>query len=88
VKLALFALLPGDADEYITGGAFKGQRGFSPATSTAVVGVDLVGRQFNRVPTRHSPTADLWLSGGWTMTEGPGAKDAPQTFTDEERARG
>src|SRR5215218_3915453 len=29
-----------------------------------------------------------WRSGGSTMTEGPGAKDAPHTFTDEERARG
>src|SRR5215218_4181195 len=29
-----------------------------------------------------------WRSGGWTMTQGPGAKDAPHRFTDEERARG
>jgi len=27
VKLVLFGLLPGDPDQYITGGAFKGQRG-------------------------------------------------------------
>ena len=46
-------LLPGDADEYIiTSGAFKGQRGFfTRDESGAVVGVDLAGRLFNRVPT-------------------------------------
>ena len=38
---------------------------------------------------RHSEAADLrWRSGGSTMTEGPGAKDAPPPSTDEERARG
>jgi CubicO group peptidase (beta-lactamase class C family) len=48
-----FGLLPGDADEYIiTSGAFKGQRGFfTRDESSAVVGVDLAGRLFNRVPT-------------------------------------
>lgn len=46
-------LLPGDEDEYvITGGAFRGQRGFfTRDESGAVVGVDLAGRLFNRVPT-------------------------------------
>ena len=45
-------LLPGDADEYIiTGGAFQGQRGFFSRDDTgAVVGVDLAGRLFRRVP--------------------------------------
>jgi CubicO group peptidase (beta-lactamase class C family) len=48
-----FGLLPGDADEYIiTGGAFKGQRGFFTRDATgAVVGADLAGRLFSRVPT-------------------------------------
>jgi CubicO group peptidase (beta-lactamase class C family) len=48
-----FGLLPGDADEYvITSGAFQGQRGFFTRDETgAVVGVDLAGRLFNRVPT-------------------------------------
>jgi CubicO group peptidase (beta-lactamase class C family) len=48
-----FGLLPGEADEYIiTGGAFKGQRGFfTRDDSGAVVGVDLAGRLFSRVPT-------------------------------------
>jgi CubicO group peptidase (beta-lactamase class C family) len=48
-----FGLLPGDAGEYIiTSGAFKGQRGFFTSDETgAVVGVDLAGRLFNRVPT-------------------------------------
>ncbi|MET9380318.1 serine hydrolase domain-containing protein [Streptomyces sp. NPDC002928] len=48
-----FGLLPGDTDEYvITEGAFKGQRGFfSRDDSGAVVGVDLAGRLFSRVPT-------------------------------------
>jgi len=47
-----FGLLPGDADEYIiTGGAFKGQRGFfTRDESGTVVGVDLAGRLFTRVP--------------------------------------
>ena len=46
-------LLPGDADEYIIiSGAFKGQRGFfTRDESGAVVGVDLAGRLFKRVPT-------------------------------------
>jgi CubicO group peptidase (beta-lactamase class C family) len=46
-------LLPGDADEYIvTSGGLKGQRGFFTRDgSGAVVGVDLAGRLFNRVPT-------------------------------------
>jgi CubicO group peptidase (beta-lactamase class C family) len=48
-----FGLLPGDKDEYvITGGAFKGQRGFFTRDQTgAVTGVDLAGRLFTRVPT-------------------------------------
>jgi CubicO group peptidase (beta-lactamase class C family) len=48
-----FGLLPGDAEEYvITGGAFKGQRGFfTRDQSGAVVGVDLAGRRFTGVPT-------------------------------------
>jgi CubicO group peptidase (beta-lactamase class C family) len=47
-----FGLLPGNKDEYIiTSGAFKGQRGFfTRDTSGAVVGVDLAGRLFSRVP--------------------------------------
>ncbi|GAC1639200.1 MAG: hypothetical protein NVS4B2_28600 [Chloroflexota bacterium] len=47
-----FSLLPGDGDGYIiTGGAFKGQRGFfTRDESGAVVGVDLAGRLFSRVP--------------------------------------
>ncbi|MEU8384576.1 serine hydrolase domain-containing protein [Streptosporangium sp. NPDC048865] len=46
-----FGLLPGDGDEYvITGGAFRGQRGFfTRDAGGAVVGVDLAGRLFNRV---------------------------------------
>jgi hypothetical protein len=46
-------LLPGDGDEYIvTSGGLKGQRGFfTRDESGAVVGVDLAGRLFNRVPT-------------------------------------
>jgi CubicO group peptidase (beta-lactamase class C family) len=50
---AEFGLLPGDKDEYIvTDGAFKGQRGFFTRDKNgAVVGVDLAGRLFNRVPT-------------------------------------
>ncbi len=47
-----FGLLPGDGDEYIiTGGAFQGQRGFFTRDGTgAVVGVDLAGRLFRRLP--------------------------------------
>jgi hypothetical protein len=47
-----FGLLPGDADEYIvTSGALKGQRGFfTRGAGRVVVGVDLAGRLFNRVP--------------------------------------
>src|SRR5262249_8438976 len=46
-------LLPGDGDEYVlTEGGMKGQRGFfTRDESGAVVGVDLAGRLFNRVPT-------------------------------------
>jgi CubicO group peptidase (beta-lactamase class C family) len=45
-------LLPGDADEYIiTSGAFTGQRGFfTRDNSGAVIGVDLAGRLYSRVP--------------------------------------
>jgi CubicO group peptidase (beta-lactamase class C family) len=48
-----FGLLPGNKDEYIiTSGAFTGQRGFfTRDTSDAVVGVDLAGRLFSRVPS-------------------------------------
>ena len=47
-----FGLLPGDGDEYIiTGGAFQGQRGFFTRDGTgAVVGADLAGRLFRRLP--------------------------------------
>jgi CubicO group peptidase (beta-lactamase class C family) len=50
---AEFGLLPGSSDEYIiTSGEFKGQRGFfTRDASGAVVGVDLGGRLFSRVPT-------------------------------------
>jgi hypothetical protein len=46
-------LLPGDADEYIiTNGGMRGARGFFTRDQRgAVVGVDLAGRLFNRVPT-------------------------------------
>jgi len=46
-------LLPGDGDEYIlTNGGMPGQRGFfTRDESGVVVGVDLAGRLFNRVPT-------------------------------------
>jgi CubicO group peptidase (beta-lactamase class C family) len=45
-------LLPGDADEYvITSGGLKGLRGFfTRDDSGAVVGVDLGGRLYNRMP--------------------------------------
>ena len=48
-----FGLLPGDTDEYIvTSGALKGQQGFfTRDAGRAVVGVDLAGRLFNRLPT-------------------------------------
>jgi CubicO group peptidase (beta-lactamase class C family) len=50
---AEFGLLPGAADEYIViSGALKGLRGFfTRDESGAVVGVDIAGRLFNRVPT-------------------------------------
>jgi hypothetical protein len=46
-------LLPGDADEYvITSGGLKGLRGFFTRDENgAVVGVDLAGRLYRRVPT-------------------------------------
>jgi len=49
---AEFGLLPGSTDEYIiTSGEFKGQRGFfTRDTSGTIVGVDLGGRVFSRVP--------------------------------------
>ena len=52
---AAIGLLPGDTDEYIlTGGGMKGQRGFFTRDETgAIVGVDLAGRLFSRVPTRN-----------------------------------
>ena len=45
-------LLPGGADEYIiTSGGLKGQRGFfTREESGVVVGVDLAGRLFHRIP--------------------------------------
>jgi hypothetical protein len=45
-------LLSGDADEYIvTSGGLKGQRGFFTRNDRgAIVGIDLAGRLFNRVP--------------------------------------
>jgi CubicO group peptidase (beta-lactamase class C family) len=48
-----FGLLPSDNDEYIiTSGALKGQRGFfTRDTNGRVVGVDLAGRLFSRVPS-------------------------------------
>jgi CubicO group peptidase (beta-lactamase class C family) len=50
---AAIGLLPGDTDEYIvTEGGLKGQRGFfTRDESGAVVGADLAGRLFKRVPT-------------------------------------
>ncbi|MFE1829676.1 serine hydrolase domain-containing protein [Streptomyces yangpuensis] len=49
---AALGLLPGDGDEFIvTAGGLQGQRGFfSRDASGAVVGIDLGGRVFNRVP--------------------------------------
>ena len=46
-------LLPGDGDEYVvTSGGLTGQRGFfTRDESGAVIGVDLAGRLFKRVPT-------------------------------------
>jgi hypothetical protein len=49
--LSCSACCPADGDEYITGGAFKGQRGFFTCDQRgAVVGIDLPGRLFNPVP--------------------------------------
>jgi hypothetical protein len=50
---AAIGLLPGDGDEYIlTEGGMKGQRGFFTRDQRgAVVGVDIAGRLFTRVPT-------------------------------------
>jgi hypothetical protein len=49
---ANLGLLPGGADEYVvTSGGLQGQRGFfTRDESGRVVGVDLAGRLFNRVP--------------------------------------
>ncbi|GAA4980116.1 serine hydrolase domain-containing protein [Actinopolymorpha pittospori] len=49
---AAIGLLPGDADEYVvTSGGMRGQRGyFTRDDAGAVVGVDLAGRLFGRVP--------------------------------------
>jgi hypothetical protein len=46
-------LLPGNGDEYIvTGGGLIGQRGFLTRDANgAIIGADLAGRLFNRVPT-------------------------------------
>jgi CubicO group peptidase (beta-lactamase class C family) len=58
---AEFGLLPGSSDEYIiTSGEFKGHRGFfTRDKSGAVVGVDLGGRFFSRVPTT-SRGEEIW----------------------------
>ncbi len=50
---AELGLLPGDTDHYIvTHGGLKGQRGFFTSDGRgAIVGADLAGRLFNRVPT-------------------------------------
>jgi hypothetical protein len=50
---AAIGLLPGDTDEYIlTEGGMKGQRGFFTRDETgAIVGIDLAGRPFSRVPS-------------------------------------
>jgi hypothetical protein len=90
VKLVLFGLRPSDADQCITAGAFKRQCGlFTRDQRGAVVGVDRAGACTPGARRRHSEAAELrWRSGGSTMTEGPGAKDAPPTFTDKERAPG
>jgi hypothetical protein len=50
---AAIGLLPGNGDEYIlTEGGMKGQRGFFTRDQRgAVLGVDLAGRLFTRVPT-------------------------------------
>ncbi|QES52129.1 serine hydrolase [Streptomyces venezuelae] len=47
-----FGLLPGDSDDYIiTNGGLKGQRGFFTRDETgAIVGIDLAGRLFRRLP--------------------------------------
>lgn len=49
---AALGLLPGTIDEYIvTSGGVKGQRGFlTRDESSAIVGVDIAGRLFSRVP--------------------------------------
>ncbi|MEU6882198.1 serine hydrolase domain-containing protein [Streptomyces sp. NPDC046712] len=49
---AAMGLLPGDDEFIVTAGGLKGQRGFfSRDASGAIVGIDLGGRIFNRVPT-------------------------------------
>ena len=50
---AAIGFLPGDTDEYlITEGGLKGQRGFfTRDQGGAIVGVDIAGRMFSRVPT-------------------------------------
>jgi len=50
---AQIGLLPGSGDEYIiTEGGLKGQRGFfTRDASGAIVGVDIAGRLFKRIPT-------------------------------------
>jgi CubicO group peptidase (beta-lactamase class C family) len=53
VEPADMGLLPGDKGEYIiTSGAYQGQRGiFTRDESRVIIGVDLAGRIFTRVPT-------------------------------------
>ena len=50
---AAIGFLPGDTDEYlITEGGLKGQRGFfTRDQGGAIIGVDIAGRMFSRVPT-------------------------------------
>jgi CubicO group peptidase (beta-lactamase class C family) len=57
---AAIGLLPGDTDEYIvTDGGLKGQRGFFTRDENGtVVGVDLAGRMYSRVPTARVEPAD------------------------------
>jgi hypothetical protein len=82
-----FGLLPGDADEHlITSDDLKPVRLVHPRPAR---------RDHRRRPgwPEVHPGRDglavnaaelIWRAGGWTMTEGPGAKDAPPASTDEE----
>jgi hypothetical protein len=61
-------LLPGDGDEYVvTSGALNGQRGFfTRDEDNSVIGVDLGGRLFARVPV--DEPAAFSLRGDRTLT--------------------